>query len=115
MITAREWKYLTDDQTGLQYVVCVERHTEHDQYPESVTLQNSYVRAKVIFQIGMFKQNKENPDTHCDWIFITAIDAGGWVPQFVMDWLISLAPDTADREMQVGHAKLVEVRASNDK
>jgi hypothetical protein len=112
MITARTWKYFTDDD-GLEYVVCVEKHTEHAKYPDSLAQSNGYVRAKVMFQVCMFKQNKNNPDGQCDWVLITAIDAGGWVPQFVMDWLIKLAPDTAAKEMEVGHAKLVELRGGN--
>jgi len=110
MITARAWKYFTDDD-GLEYVVCVEKHTEHPSYPDSLAQQNGYVRAKVLFQVCMFKQSKKDPSGQCEWILITAIDAGGWVPQFVMDWLIKLAPDTAAKEMDVGHAKLVELRS----
>lgn len=106
MLTARAWNYFTDDE-GLEYVVMVEKFTERDDVPPSDT----HVRAKVLYQVCVFKQCATNPDTECDWTFIMVMDVGGWVPSWIMDWLIKLAPDSVAREMEGGYAELSKTRA----
>jgi len=109
MLTARSWQFFTDDE-GLEYVVMVEKFIERDDVP----VNDSYVRAKVLFQVCLFKQSKEDPQNKCEWTFITVMDIGGWVPQWVMDWLIKLAPDSVAKEMESGYAQLQAMRNNHN-
>jgi hypothetical protein len=80
MVTARAWQFFKDPNDGLGYVVLVERYVERDDVP----VNENYVRAKVLFQVCLIKQSAANPENECDWTFITVMDIGGWVPQWVI-------------------------------
>jgi hypothetical protein len=106
MVTARAWQFFKDPNDGLEYVVLVERYVERDDVP----VNENYVRAKVLFQVCLIKQSAANPENECDWTFITVMDIGGWVPQWIIDFLLTLAPGSIAKEMETGHAYYMQLK-----